>query len=637
MLNSNSDPASKSFSKLNSKSNLMARSRSLELSSFDRSAPLSAQSPQYSRLRSLQAPSTTPGLSLPVGLGDNTIKTAQALPVGTSPTTPAGGTKVVENLVGKSDRIDYYRFDVTTPSSISLRLESYPSLKLPQDTWFTDANLKLYQQQTNGSLKLLNQTNGVGNLLTRDDPNSLYGGKLGSVLSGIDLGRVPVGTYFVQIAPSKIYQKSDVQTDLKYNLEVATAPVTTRKRFKIDFDYRFDQQGFFGDRQRRKTLEAAARLWESYIDDDFTDMPAGTEFKITNPETNKRQLVRLNKPIDDLRIFVGARVKPKGDNLISTGKPDGLNAEGTLYRNRTKFSKFEPWAGSIAFDSSIQSWYFDATPTTLDVPAAQADFFSVAVRQIGRVLGLGTAPIFKIKGQGKTFNGLNAKLVNNGNGIPLTDDLRYIKQTFRSNGQATLLTSARRIRRIMPTAADRALLADIGYAVPALQPQGEVPAVTTAADDKVFGTIAPDTLDGLAGNDRMDGGRGKDLLSGNIGDDTLFGGNGADQLFGNDGNDVLNGDRNDDVIHGGRGNDTLDGGQGNDQFVFDVDSGVDVIRNFKVNEDKIVVRSPLSYQITQTVQQKSGGFVSEILVGVKGDRITVFHDRPLRAKNFSMA
>jgi hypothetical protein len=43
--------------------------------------------------------------------------------------------------------------------------------------------------------------------------------------------------------------------------------------FNIVFDYRFDTSGFFNDPQRRATLEAAAKAWESLIADEFPNVP----------------------------------------------------------------------------------------------------------------------------------------------------------------------------------------------------------------------------------------------------------------------------------------------------------------------------------------------------------------------------
>ena len=47
--------------------------------------------------------------------------------------------------------------------------------------------------------------------------------------------------------------------------------------FNIKFDYRFDTEGFFNDPEKRIVLEQAAQIWSYYIQDEFTDIPAGEE------------------------------------------------------------------------------------------------------------------------------------------------------------------------------------------------------------------------------------------------------------------------------------------------------------------------------------------------------------------------
>jgi len=78
-----------------------------------------------------------------------------------------------------------------------------------------------------------------------------------------------------------------------------------------------------------------------------------------------------------------------------------------------------------------------------------------------------------------------------------------------------------------------------------------------------------DMIAGLGGNDK---------LIGLVGDDNLHGGAGNDKIYGNSG---------DDVINGGADNDALIGKQGADTFVFDLGSGVDVIKDFTAGLDKI--------------------------------------------------
>ena len=76
-----------------------------------------------------------------------------------------------------------------------------------------------------------------------------------------------------------------------------------------------------------------------------------------------------------------------------------------------------------------------------------------------------------------------------------------------------------------------------------------------------------------------------DLLSGGPGIENLFGGFGDDALSGNGGDDRLFGGPGNDRLNGGQGNDILFGGIGNDVFVFDEDSGWDVIRVFETSSD----------------------------------------------------
>ncbi|MBR2179215.1 MAG: calcium-binding protein [Selenomonadaceae bacterium] len=69
-------------------------------------------------------------------------------------------------------------------------------------------------------------------------------------------------------------------------------------------------------------------------------------------------------------------------------------------------------------------------------------------------------------------------------------------------------------------------------------------------------------------------------ITGTSGDDTITGGNG---------NDSINGGAGDDLIIGGSGNDTLTGGNGSDTFVCSSEDGNDVIKDYTVGEDVIIL------------------------------------------------
>ncbi|UUX51299.1 calcium-binding protein [Nisaea acidiphila] len=148
-----------------------------------------------------------------------------------------------------------------------------------------------------------------------------------------------------------------------------------------------------------------------------------------------------------------------------------------------------------------------------------------------------------------------------------------------------------------------------------------------AGDDEVFGGIGDDLIYGNKGNDtigsdegadRFFGGQGNDEIAGGNDDDILAGNRDADLLYGNSGFDILYGNQQDDTLFGGAGDDTLYGGQnadtliggrgddalhgnlGGDQFVFQSNSGVDVIYDFVAGTDMILVASNINgLQVTE--------------------------------------
>ena len=374
---------------------------------------------------------------------------------------------------------------------------------------------------------------------------------------------------------------------------------------KIQFDYRFDDQGFFDNSNRRAALEKAGEIWSLLLQDEFEDIPVGVEFTIQNPTTRNNENVIVDQKIDDIIIFVGANTSPfagkssgedlinshqchltgccccqclsKTEDLVNLSQPsilspensnqtnsgvlaqaqvDGTDLKGDIFqrriannfRNQGIASNFEPWAGTISFNSQI-NWDF-----SLENPSQnKVDFISVALHEIGHVLGIGTSPIFDSLGAGASFEGVNALKVNNGNPIPLEQDLGHVKEGFAGN--TVLLDPNKNNGRNLPTDIDLALLADIGYEINGFVAQGSIPEVATSAGETIFGSIIGDNLAGLGGNDRLQGDLGDDTLAGNAGQDTILGG--ID-------NDYLSGEADKDQLQGGTGNDTLDGGDSND-------------------------------------------------------------------------
>lgn len=108
-------------------------------------------------------------------------------------------------------------------------------------------------------------------------------------------------------------------------------------------------------------------------------------------------------------------------------------------------------------------------------------------------------------------------------------------------------------------------------------------------NNKVNGDRGNDTIIGAGGNDNLAGGPDRDLLRGGAGNDRLRGNSGEDHLKGGKGSDTIWGGSNRDTMDGGRGNDVLIGGSGDDVFIFSERFGKDVIRDFEIDVDTLLL------------------------------------------------
>ncbi|MBW0144476.1 calcium-binding protein [Sphingomicrobium clamense] len=102
----------------------------------------------------------------------------------------------------------------------------------------------------------------------------------------------------------------------------------------------------------------------------------------------------------------------------------------------------------------------------------------------------------------------------------------------------------------------------------------------SGGEDSLYGRAGNDTLNGGSRADELFGGTGDDILNGGSGNDRINGGSGNDRIDGGGDNDLLIGGPGDDIILGGVGDDFMAGGSGNDTFVFDANSGADMIAGF---------------------------------------------------------
>jgi hypothetical protein len=242
--------------------------------------------------------------------------------------------------------------------------------------------------------------------------------------------------------------------------------------FHIRFDYRFDTKGMFDPPERRAALEGAAAAWSAVLAEDFEDIPAGTAVLTRDPENpgDPGMVFPIEEPIDDLVVFVGfTNHDGPGGQLASSFPSAAIGsvsdpALSAALDERHKGSDFEPWTGWISFDES-EDWFFDATPgDDGDLPAADIDFYSVALHELGHLLGFGTADAyFALVDGSNAFIGSEAAAANGGP-VPLSGDGGHIVLGLTSDGRRPLMDSSDAPgERSVITSLDEAMMVDLGH------------------------------------------------------------------------------------------------------------------------------------------------------------------------------
>jgi Bacterial pre-peptidase C-terminal domain len=360
----------------------------------------------------------------------------------------ASGKQRLSDRLSTTNKNDFFRFVLNGRSSISLslsKLKANANLQL-----LNDSGQVILQTSTKGgkSDKAINTELDAGNYHIR-----VYSGGKGQSGQGVRT------RYRLQAAATAI-------ASLPPENPVEPIGLQPAGNFHIQFDYRFDTQGWFTP-ERRAALEAAAQVWERIIADEFPDTPVGTPTPyVLNPQTDEyvgsNNVFTTDRLIDDVTIFVGAR--SLGGSTLAVGAPSGN------YTNETRYvgAKFEPWLGSISFDSNT-NWFFDPTPdSATDIPLTQNDFISTAVHEMGHILGFNrSANAFNNQVVNDSFVGANAIAANGGSPLPLQPGGAHIRDgyEFGGSGESLMDPTSSSGGRQLPTALDAAILNDVGYTI----------------------------------------------------------------------------------------------------------------------------------------------------------------------------
>ena len=120
----------------------------------------------------------------------------------------------------------------------------------------------------------------------------------------------------------------------------------------------------------------------------------------------------------------------------------------------------------------------------------------------------------------------------------------------------------------------------------------------------------------------MTGSGGADTMYGGTGSDTMHGGGGKDYLDGGAGDDRMFGSGDNDKFVGGAGNDVMTSGGGADTFIFDSQSGHDIITDI-LNQDVLVFEGQEFNMDDLVLSENSDGDVVVAFQGVQGTSVTL--------------
>lgn len=198
----------------------------------------------------------------------------------------------------------------------------------------------------------------------------------------------------------------------------------------FNFDYTYDNNNFFDTVAKKAALEVAGSYFSNRINDTFGAITSsgGNQFDagFFHPATGAYSLYETGFSVgaDTITIFAGGRDLP--GTTLGVGGPGGWSASGSaaffssINRGQVGVgvTDFAPWGGSLSFDTAV-NWYFDDDVSTVDVGAGQNDFYSVAIHELGHLLGLGLSDSWNNQVSGGEFTGANSVLANSGNNIVL--------------------------------------------------------------------------------------------------------------------------------------------------------------------------------------------------------------------------
>lgn len=277
--------------------------------------------------------------------------------------------------------------------------------------------------------------------------------------------------------PATSRQKSGLRVMPIEALETRVLPANV----SIQIDFSLDTNNFFDTPLKRSVMQSAADAYAARLTDNLLPIdPSGANrwnAGVNHPGTGDGiNLGNIEIPANTIIVFAGGR--PQSATIAAIGGPAGFspseNHGSAEFLNAVRHrgqsgqiadppTDFGPWGGFVSFNTATTDWFFGTTPT--GIGPTDLDVYSVALHELGHVLGFGTAPSFDALISHGDFTGPKAIAAYDfGGDPPLGGGEAHWENGLTDEGQPTVMDSAAiRGVRVPLTDLDLAALDDIGW------------------------------------------------------------------------------------------------------------------------------------------------------------------------------
>lgn len=215
--------------------------------------------------------------------------------------------------------------------------------------------------------------------------------------------------------------------------------LTPTQALLINFDYSYDTIGFYTT-EAKATLANVSSLYENLISMRLDAIiPSGGNtwtMDFNNPSTGT-PLTLSDQTVAENTILIFLGSQDLGGSQLGYGGHGGYSSFGSTnwnnnvaYRGNTDAqagTAFSLWGGAISFNNTA-TWNLTLAPPT----AGQNDFYSVAIHEIGHVLGFGSSTIWDDQISGTTFTGAASTTENGGVNPQLSPGLDHWASSINS-------------------------------------------------------------------------------------------------------------------------------------------------------------------------------------------------------------